>query len=186
MSNMIHWRPIIKHVCHLARGLPQLPSERRKVLLRQHQATLQEDRYIYRFCCAKRRTCQDNYAMQKWAIMILEMDTSHYILCVHIHEKHTYIYLYLSIYLYIYRSISTWHLKYAGPAPGGAEDMGAAATCPSGWRRLGWGSFPVKVKWQDCLKEILHLLTQYTTSKLHNIALKACNFHPLVLAHCMV
>ena len=140
------------HSCHLRGGRSSFASTR------QHFRRIDK----YRFCCAKRRTCQDNYAMQKWAIMILEMDASHYILCVHIHEKHThiyiymyiYIYIYLSIYIYIYiyRSISTWHVKYAGPAPGGAEDMGAAATCPSGWRRLGWGSFPVKVKWQDCLK----------------------------------
>ena len=67
-----------------------------------------------------------------------------------------------------------------------AEGMGAAAAGSAGRRRLGSGSFSVKIKWQDCLKEILHLLTQYTTSKLHNIAVKACNFHPSVLAHCMV
>ena len=37
--------------------------------------------------------------------MILEMDASHYILCVHIHEKHIYIYMYIYIYISIYLSI---------------------------------------------------------------------------------
>ena len=167
------------HSCHLRGGRSSFASTR------QHFRRMDK----FRRCQVNRRTCQHNYAMQKWAIVILEMDASH-TMCTYTWKTHTYIYycniyiyiyIYLTIYLSNYRSISTWHVKYAGPSPGGA-----AATCSSGRRRLGAGSFPAKVKWLDCLKEILHLLTQCTASKLHNIALKACNFHPSVLADCMV
>ena len=166
------------HSCRLRGGRSSFASTR------QHFRRVDK----FRRCQVNRRTCQHNYAMQKWAIVILEMDASH-TMCTYAWKTHIYLYLniyiyisiYLTIYLSIYRSISTWHVKYAGPAPGGA-----GATCSSGRRRLGAVSFPAKVKWLDCLEEILHLLTQRTASKLHNIALKACNFHPSVLADCMV
>ena len=142
----------------------------------------QQENLPAQLCHAEVSNCDIRNGCLTYYVYIYMKNTHIYICNIYIYI-YLYIYLsiYLTIYLSIYRSISTWHVKYAGPSPGGA-----AATCSSGRRRLGAGSFPAKVKWLDCLKEILHLLTQCTASKLHNIALKACNFHPLVLAHCMV